>query len=153
MATRFIPCPACARHVRQGDEACPFCGAKPSPANELRLPSARLSRAALLALGAAGAVAATDCSSTSQQGLYGGVSIPYDGGAPDDGASSPSDAAASAPDAGATSDGGGFAQPLYGAMVVPPEADGGEDAAGGEREGGGFAQPLYGAMVPPDSGV
>jgi hypothetical protein len=146
MATRFIPCPACARHVRQGDEACPFCGATPSPAPALRLPSARLSRAALLALGAAGALAATDCSSSSAV-----VPAPFDAGASEDGGSPASDSAAPAPDAGGAPDGGGFAQPLYGAMVIPADAAGGEDAEG--TRDGGFAQPLYGAMAPPHSGV
>jgi hypothetical protein len=62
--TRLRPCPACARHVRASEDACPFCRASVSaslralPAPEP--PRRRLSRAALLAFsaGAAGMTAA-----------------------------------------------------------------------------------------------
>lgn len=51
---KLVPCPACDRHVRSGDPACPFCGAKtvaaPSGATG---PAARaLTRAAILFVGA-----------------------------------------------------------------------------------------------------
>jgi hypothetical protein len=129
MAIRFTPCPACARHVREGDATCPFCGATSrAPAELPRALSTRLSRAAFLALGAAGALAATDCSSSSP--AYGGSSPPIEAG----------------PSEGDSGD-AGFAQPLYGAMVAPPDAAPEEDAA--PEKDGGFAQPLYGAIAPP----
>jgi hypothetical protein len=166
MAVRFSPCPACARHVREGDAKCPFCGAEPfHPPQAPLVARGRLSRAALIAAGAAGALAATDCSSSSTQAIYGAPIAPLDAGT-------------SANDAGGEGQGteAGFAEPLYGAMAPPleasvPEGDAtadagggvGADAAGGGvdaaseaggavgeagMEGGGFAQPLYGAVAP-----
>jgi hypothetical protein len=127
MATRFTPCPACKRHVRDGDVACPFCGAPPSPAPSLsRSPSARLSRAAFLALGAAGALGGTACSSTSEP------PAPVEAG--------PRETDANEPDAS-------IAQPIYGAMVPPLDA--GEPGDGEPQREGGFAEPLYGAIAPP----
>jgi hypothetical protein len=65
MSARFIACPACARHVRAGDEVCPFCGAKAAIPEPRRWVRGRFTRAALHAAGAAGAVVAlADCSST-----------------------------------------------------------------------------------------
>src|ERR1700729_1598784 len=98
MAIRFTPCPACARHVREGDATCPFCGATSrAPAELPRALSTRLSRAAFLALGAAGGLAATDVSSSVTQPPYGLPPV--------------TDA--------------GFPQPLYGAVVVLPDAGSG----------------------------
>ncbi|HEY3817096.1 MAG TPA: hypothetical protein VGL81_07995 [Polyangiaceae bacterium] len=67
MSTRFIACENCARHVRAGDAACPFCGARAPVARPVRTIAQRLSRAAMHAAGAAGAagafVALNDCGS------------------------------------------------------------------------------------------
>ena len=66
MNSGFTPCPACARHVKQGDNPCPFCGkdipfvARPA----VRAAVERLSRSALLAAGTAGLALASDCSSS-----------------------------------------------------------------------------------------
>jgi hypothetical protein len=62
MGAIFVPCPSCARHVRNGDGACPFCGAE-VPDAPLAAPTARmrLSRAAIVAAGAAAALGALDC--------------------------------------------------------------------------------------------
>ena len=66
MSAGLIVCAACERHVKRGDGVCPFCGVKLSctDADARKAPS-RLSRAALLTLGAAGvittSVAATSC--------------------------------------------------------------------------------------------
>jgi hypothetical protein len=133
MAIRFTPCPACARHVREGDATCPFCGATSRvPAELPRALSTRLSRAAFLALGAAGALAATDCSSSSSAPVpaYGGSFPPIEAG----------------PSEGDSGD-AGVAQPLYGAVAPLPDAAPEEDAA--PEKDGGFAQPLYGAIAPP----
>jgi hypothetical protein len=58
----LVACPACTRHVRVTEEACPFCGARlPSSLRESappQGPSVRLSRAALLALGTLGTAGA-----------------------------------------------------------------------------------------------
>lgn len=49
----LLPCPGCSRHVRAG-EPCPFCGHEASPSRAAPPePRQRLSRAAILALGAA----------------------------------------------------------------------------------------------------
>jgi hypothetical protein len=156
MAIRFTPCPVCARHVREGDAACPFCSATSLPPAPLsRAPSTRLSRAAFLALGAAGALAATDCSSSpapsppygtppfADSGLTEGDSGDAGFAQPLYGAVVPTDAAT---DDAEPEKEGGFAQPLYGAVAPTPDA--GTDDAEPEKEGG-FAQPLYGAIAPP----
>jgi hypothetical protein len=77
MSARFVACPACARHVRAGQCICPFCGAKAPCAKPLRSVGERLSRAAMHAAGAAGAVFALgDCSNAQSQPGYGGSCIP-----------------------------------------------------------------------------
>jgi hypothetical protein len=151
MSSRFVPCPACARHVKQGDSTCPFCGASaPVASPPLAAPTAtgRLSRSALFAARAAGvALAAAGCSSSSPapepspQPLYGAVMVPEDAasssssggsmGSTDASSTTPSDAA------GPSQYEGGSAQPLYGAVAIPP--DGGES----ERDGGSV-MALYG---------
>jgi hypothetical protein len=77
MRARFLACPACARHVRAADSTCPFCGAATSVAKPLRRITERLSRAALHAAGAAGAVVAiSDCSSDARSvAFYGAACI------------------------------------------------------------------------------
>jgi len=58
MGTRLAACPACSRHVRVDEAACPFCGgALPSgfDVGLAPLPLARMSRGALAAYAAAGA--------------------------------------------------------------------------------------------------
>jgi hypothetical protein len=62
-------CPACARHVRVSESACPFCrsalpdtfGASPSA----RAPGVRLTRAALFAFGTGAAAISPACSSST----------------------------------------------------------------------------------------
>jgi hypothetical protein len=67
MRTRFIACGGCGRHVREGDGACPFCGAAaPVLPPVERVFSRGLSRAAMFAAGTAGVVVAmVDCGSGS----------------------------------------------------------------------------------------
>ena len=123
MSSKLTPCPACARHVKQGDRVCPFCGedvpfVSPAPT---RTAARHLSRSALLAVSAMGAaVASTDCSSSSES-AYGGPPVFVDaslgddsGGGVDGASSNPDDAAKVAPPVE-----GGSAQPLYGAAVPP----------------------------------
>jgi hypothetical protein len=61
MADRLVQCPACSRHVKSRDPACPFCGAQmagaPAPA---RTPFLRLQAAAAVAAGVAALVACAD---------------------------------------------------------------------------------------------
>lgn len=75
MRTRFIACTGCSRHVRAGDERCPFCGAAaPALPPTPRTVQGRVSRAAMLAAGAAGGVLVlVDCSTSppSNQVFYG----------------------------------------------------------------------------------
>lgn len=94
MRTRFIECAACGRHVREGDEACPFCGAAaPVPPPPVRALGARVSRAAMLAAGAAGGVIVmADCGNATVQAFYGvactgdcGIAAPEDAGKDADG--------------------------------------------------------------------
>jgi hypothetical protein len=154
MSARFVPCPACSRHVKHGDCTCPFCGARaPSTDGPAREANVRMSRAALLAAGAVGAVlATTDCSSS------------------DTGSPSPTT------DAGDASQGEGSVVALYGAFVPPDASDasdaappsdtgassdvvGSADAVGssdgaqsdGSQSDAGSVVALYGAFVPPDA--
>jgi hypothetical protein len=66
---RLLPCPGCARHARASETTCPFCG---SPLAEAfaeaplpRKPSARLTRAALYAIGATSLGVAAACGTSS----------------------------------------------------------------------------------------
>lgn len=145
MSSRFTPCPACARHVKEGEGTCPFCGvnapavSRPS-ATASRAAVGRLSRSALFAASAVGvALATTDCGSSSQPAYGGSVpvgdaaSASSSGGSADGSSTTPGDATGEA----APSE-GGSAQPLYGAVVPPVDA-----GSGGRFEGGAMA--LYGA--------
>jgi hypothetical protein len=72
MSARFVACEVCARHVREGDGACPFCGARAPVVAPRRVIRGRLSRAAMHAAGAAGAVITlSDCSTGSDTAFYG----------------------------------------------------------------------------------
>jgi len=79
MNPRFTPCPACARHVKQDDCLCPFCGAKVSCAEPLPGGSGdRMSRSAMVAAGAVGVVlTAAGCTTP----LYGAPPPPVDASA------------------------------------------------------------------------
>lgn len=70
MGNRLLPCPSCARHVRAGASACPFCaGELPAEVADTRpFLSRPRSRAAILFAGAAVVGA---CSSTAAAPLYG----------------------------------------------------------------------------------
>jgi hypothetical protein len=67
MSARFVACAACSRHVKEGDAVCPFCGAAAPRVGPLpRLVGVRMTRAAMIAAGTAGTVAAIlDCGQTS----------------------------------------------------------------------------------------
>ena len=126
MSSRFTPCPACARHVKDGERACPFCGAEEPCANAppTRTAAGSLSRSALFALSAIGAsVAGTDCSASSiaPYGLppsVGDATFAEDAPVAADGGSPPEDAAREA----APLEGGSL-QPVYGAPVSPTGAN------------------------------
>ncbi len=84
MAATFQACPACARHIKVEEGACPFCGARTPEgfANVVRpRVAAPLSRAAILFVSATavtGAALATGCGSSSDAGpvvLYGPAPI------------------------------------------------------------------------------
>jgi hypothetical protein len=124
MTPRFSPCPSCSRHVKQGDNTCPFCDADvPHDAvPAVAVTAGRLSRASLFAAGAAGLVLVTnDCSSPPAPiPPYGAAPFfdaalgPSSGGLTDGGSSTPDTAGEDGPtDAGSeravvpSSDGGG----------------------------------------------
>ncbi len=52
LMTHLFPCPACRRHVRDSESACPFCAAPLPPAAAGAGPRRRMNRAALFAAGA-----------------------------------------------------------------------------------------------------
>lgn len=140
----LVPCPACTRHVRVSESACPFCDAAldlghiPEPA----LPTRRLSRVALVAFTSSLALGACGGNTDSDDGSgSGGVAGASSGGS----------------NSGGDSGSGGFGNSatLYG--LPPPE----EDAAIGPMYGipaidagpstGGFAgmAAMYGDPPPP----
>ncbi len=59
----LVPCPACSRHVRATEPACPFCGAPPPFGAPRPTVSARLTRVAAFSLGAT--LAAAGCNHDS----------------------------------------------------------------------------------------
>ena len=127
-------CPACARHVRVNEPACPFCGGPlgdafhaavaPSP------PRTSLTRAALFAFGTGTLALAPGCSSSPSG------SPVVDGGGSEDSSSPVVDAAYGGPPIG--SDAGGIA-PAYGGAPVNTDGGQGIAAYGGapiETDGG-----------------
>lgn len=137
----LVPCPSCARHVRQSELACPFCSVKlalehVSPA----LPRSRLGRAATFAFGASlvGATSLVACGGESETSKPDGGGADTRGGASSGGTSAAGTAGAGGNSAGGSSAGtfngfGGNIAPPYG---IPPM--------------GGYA-PTYGA--PPFGGA
>ena len=132
MSARFVACQVCARHVREGDRACPFCGAGAPVVGPRRTIPGRLSRAAMHAAGAAGAfIPLNDCSSGGGEAFYGAPCV--------DGSCN------YAYDAG--QDGGydGAVEVFYGGSCVgeecgvAPVPDAGADAQGGEDAPSGDA--------------
>jgi hypothetical protein len=129
MSARFVACQVCARHVREGDRACPFCGAGAPVVGPRRTIPGRLSRAAMHAAGAAGAfLTLNDCSSGggAVEGFYGAPCV--------DGSCN------YAYDSGQTGyEGGG--EPFYGGSCVgeecgvAPVPDAGADADAGGEDG------------------
>lgn len=101
MSQWLVVCSACARHVKSGEQ-CPFCGAAPTESPAPQQISTRLSRAAMIGLGAAVTLAASHC---APYGLPAG----YDSGVVQDSGSTPVDAL--------DQDQGGPA-PAYGAVPV-----------------------------------
>jgi hypothetical protein len=75
MTARFVACGGCGRHVKDGDVACPFCGAAGPTLPPLpRLGGARMTRAAMIAAGTAGTMAALiDCGQSTQPVAFYGV--------------------------------------------------------------------------------
>ena len=66
LSSHLVPCSGCSRHVRAREAACPFCGAALPDAVRASSPPrrvvGRLSRAGIIAAGAAAAaIAATSC--------------------------------------------------------------------------------------------
>jgi hypothetical protein len=132
-ANRLHPCAVCARHVRARESVCPFCGASIDPSLAARSaplpPAARLSRAALFALGA-GTLSLTNA-------CGGQVSDPETRDTGAEAAPSPAAEAGSSPaaEAGEASIGVGTIAPPYG--LAPPPFDAGiegVDASEGEAQ-------------------
>jgi hypothetical protein len=125
MGPRFTPCPACARHVKQSDSRCPFCGNEVPRVNApARATVRRLSRSALFAAGAAGlALATVDCSSSSEPPY--GVP-PLVDAAPGDDSTDASDGSSTTPN-DAAGDAGSADGGLDGAVTPPSDGrtDGG----------------------------
>lgn len=108
MTLQFTPCPTCARHVKQSDRVCPFCGANAADSglDPQTVYRKGMSRSALFAAAAAAAVASTACTNAPQP-LYGGVVPPSD---------------ASSTTSSATSTGTPTLDAAYGAVVLPMDA-------------------------------
>lgn len=150
----LVPCASCHRHVRASEAACPFCSsALPRATARDQVATTGLSRAAVLALGAAlSIVACSDDDSgtgnkTGEIGQGGASAGSSSGGNSSGGASS-------AGNGGAAGDGSAMA--LYGAP--PPGGAGGDTTApayGAPPQagaGGESAGPVYGAPPPAGAG-
>jgi hypothetical protein len=78
MSGVLLVCTGCERHVKNGDCICPFCGTKVDclPGPTAKAPSG-ISRSALMALGAAGALstAVASCAAAGVVAVYGGPPI------------------------------------------------------------------------------
>lgn len=130
-------CPACVRHVRVDETACPFCGAvlgasfagSPEPVR----PAVRLSRAALAAFGAGTFGIVTACSSVGSMPPYGASpiipppSLDDSGANPVDSSTTTLDAPEPA-DAGRPLDGGDGEASTDGATEAAPGDGGAGDA-------------------------
>ena len=156
--THLVPCPACQRHVRAAETACPFCEVALDTSNTVapELPTQRLGRAALFAFGAtlAASLTATACGGDTDDGKGGGggdggssAGSSGSGGGGSGGTAGTAGAAGrggsggtngTAGTNGASGSGGGVA-PVYG---LPADAGVTDSQAAG---GFGGAQPLYGA--------
>jgi len=134
----LVPCPACDRHVRKHESACPFCSVELSLQHlpPAALPRSRLGRAATFAFGATLAGAAlVACGGESEQGKKGGGGGSAGGSATGGNATGGSNAAAG--------------NAMGGSNAAAGNAMGGNNAAAGNAMGGNVAQP-YG--VPPLGG-
>ncbi len=138
MSDLLEKCTACARHVRQSEASCPFCGVVLPASFRVRRgkprPGGRLSRAALWALGASsvGVVPLTACGSDDSF-VAGGpdaslVDAAY-GGPPVGGDAAPetTDAAYGGPPVDLDAADGGPILTFDAAYGSPPPHDGGED--------------------------
>lgn len=140
----MAPCPACARHVRVRESACPFCAAAlPADFASHVAPDlgARLSRSAIAALATAvlGAACAREAPATvpAPEPTSGGGVVQGPIGAP---TPIPQPRVVPVEDAGAGPDDTGAVVPAYG-VAPPPRVQGPPD--------NGTAQPLYGISPPP----
>lgn len=95
------PCPACQRHIRIDEEACPFCATANVPAEPRRMPAGRFTRAAVFAGALAGSAAlATGCGSSTPKpdDTSGGGDVTNNSGGGDPGATADAGTAEEGPD-------------------------------------------------------
>jgi hypothetical protein len=114
MTDFFVACAACARHVREGEAACPFCGEAIPEGTAAPRPPARsgpITRAAILFVGA---TAAAGCGGSTEGG-----NVPLYGPAPVDGSFEASNGDGGGEDGGGI-DGGVV---LYGPAMVDSSVD------------------------------
>lgn len=148
--SHLVPCPGCARHVRQSEASCPFCGVGLSLGHLAppTLPRARLNRAALFAFQASvvGATALVGCTEDDGGGavpVYGapaGASFggsPVYGGPPSGGAGNAS--------GGSSGASGGTQGEAGGELGGAGQSVGGESGAGGDTNAGGASEGDAGA--------
>lgn len=157
--SHLVPCPGCARHVRQSEAKCPFCGVGVSLGHVAppTLPRARLNRAALFAFKASvvGATALVGCSEDNEGGpvpIYGGSPAagasfggsPVYGGPPEGGAGNTS-GGSSAASGGMQGEAGGELGGAGPSLGGEGPGTGGESSAGGDANAGGAGDGDAGA--------
>lgn len=163
----LVPCPACRRHVRSSEAACPFCASSlPSDLRARAVPAANKRLDRLAAFTFAASVAVTGCTisggeeTTTQEGELGSVMPMYGMPAPERDAGPAEDAGPTdTEDGGAAPCDDGSPYAMYGlpafepCPVDPPVEDGGATAedAGSPKDDGGGIMPMYG--MPADDGT
>jgi len=132
----LIPCPSCRRHVRAGDESCPFCAsAMPADARAVPALNGRLGRGALFAF----AVSVAACGGSTESDTTTDSGAATDSGATDTG---------TAKDTAVEDTGGPVA--AYGGPPDTGLIDTGTTDAGADVRDSGGPAPAYG--LPPSDG-
>ena len=141
MADRLVQCPACSRHVKSRDPACPFCGAHVAGVvAPPRTPFLRLKAAAAVAAGVAALAACADTEVLLPSQTRSSASDDAAGPSGDDGSGfQPEPNPSGVVFYGSAGGGGVIERPD--ATLAPPDSTDADAVPDGAPEGGGDAAP------------